>query len=139
MDLWLKQVIDQHLGKDTEPKKYAIQFKKRSNTDMDRLELIKMVADLVDKKHTVDLSSPERCICIDVMTNACLIGIADDYLKLKKYNIMELTGQSSVPGKGRAAAFQGGRVAADDKDKEGDKKGDKEQETEVRFFRLHDP
>ena len=50
------------------------------------------VADLVDKKHSVDLTCPDRCITIDILTNACLIGIADDYLKLKKFNIMELTG-----------------------------------------------
>lgn len=50
------------------------------------------VADLVDKKHSVDLTCPDRCITIDILTNACLIGIADDYLKLRKFNIMELTG-----------------------------------------------
>ena len=67
----VQPLLDKYLGESTEATSYCIVYKKRSNDEIDRLELIKKIADKVDKKHTVDLTMPKKTILIDVMTNVC--------------------------------------------------------------------
>ncbi len=80
-------LIDTYLSASMEPTTYCIVYKKRSNEDIDRLELIKKLADAVDKKHKVDLTMPKKAILIDIMVNVCCIGVCEDYFALRKYNV----------------------------------------------------
>eukprot|EP00286_Rhodomonas_abbreviata_P029744 CAMPEP_0181314620 /NCGR_PEP_ID=MMETSP1101-20121128/14920_1 /TAXON_ID=46948 /ORGANISM="Rhodomonas abbreviata, Strain Caron Lab Isolate" /LENGTH=285 /DNA_ID=CAMNT_0023421735 /DNA_START=15 /DNA_END=868 /DNA_ORIENTATION=- len=88
----VQPVVEQHLGAALEPTSYCLVFKKRSNPDIERTKLIDKVAELVDKKHKVDLTTPKRAVIIDVLANNCLIGVMDDYFTLKKCNLQELAG-----------------------------------------------
>ena len=68
-------MIDKYLGASTDATTYCIVFKKRNNDDVNRLDLIKLIADNVNKKHTVDLTLPKKAILLDIVTNICFIGI----------------------------------------------------------------
>ena len=82
-----KPLIEKYLSSSMEATSYCIVYKKRSNEELDRLELIKKIADLVDKKHTVELTMPKKTILVDVLMNVCCIGVCDDYFALRKYNV----------------------------------------------------
>lgn len=82
-----KPIIDKYLNASVDATSYSVVYKKRSNDELDRLELIKKIAESVDKKHTVDLTMPKKTILVDVILNVCCIGICDDYFALRKYNV----------------------------------------------------
>jgi len=126
----MQPIIDQYLSASAEPTSYCIVYKKRSNEDLDRLELIKKVADMVDKKHTVDLTMPKKAILLDVMTNVCCIGVCDDYFALRKYNVQELSaeGLKKAAKTGADSLLQGGRVSGKDAVKSEDKSKDKSKD-----------
>ncbi|EKX50890.1 hypothetical protein GUITHDRAFT_161739 [Guillardia theta CCMP2712] len=108
----VQPLIDEHLSAQAKETRYSIVFRKRSNDDVERIKIIDKIAQLVDKKHKVDLSSPEVCILVDILTNACCLGIAPDYFSFKKYNIHELLGIGTAKPKD---FMTGGRVAAPSK------------------------
>jgi tRNA acetyltransferase TAN1 len=94
----VQPVLDKYLNASMEATTYCIVYKKRSNEDLDRLVLIQKLAELVDKKHTVDLTMPKKAILIDVMTNVCCIGVCDDYFALRKYNVqVSLSAHPALP------------------------------------------
>ena len=45
---------------------YAIRQSIRNNNEVKNSELIKQIADLVDPRHKVNLSSPDKVILVDV-------------------------------------------------------------------------
>mmetsp|Transcript_11209 Transcript_11209/g.17610 ORF Transcript_11209/g.17610 Transcript_11209/m.17610 type:complete len:96 (-) Transcript_11209:791-1078(-) len=89
------------------------------------MDVIDKVAALVDKKHKVDLSTPEKCILVDVLTNTCVLGIVDNWMGFKKYNVMELCKPDSE-------ALSGGRVQKDEpkSEKKEEKDDDKKEKSE---------
>lgn len=115
-------IIDKYLSAGVEATTYCVVYKKRSNDEVDRLELIKKIADNVDKKHTVDLTMPKKAILIDIMTNVCCIGMADDYFALRKYNVQELAAEGlKVAAKaGQESTLSGGRVSGKSAEKSAD-------------------
>lgn len=77
-----------------EPTKYSIVVNKRHNTSLDRMKIIQSLAELIDFKnsaHKVDLKNPKITIVVEVIKGLCCLSILPDYIKLKKFNIHELT------------------------------------------------
>ncbi|KAI4286398.1 MAG: hypothetical protein L6R35_004347 [Caloplaca aegaea] len=78
--------------------KFAIRPTIRNHQAMKRDEIIKRVADLAGKPHTVDLTRYDRLILVDVYRTLNAIAqnilgmsvVSDDYEKFKRYNLAEI-------------------------------------------------
>ncbi|KAL8900616.1 MAG: hypothetical protein Q9207_005611 [Kuettlingeria erythrocarpa] len=71
--------------------KYAIRPTIRNNHTMKRDDVIKRVADLVGKPHTVDLKHYDRLILVDIYRNVLGMSIVgSNYEDLKRYNLAEI-------------------------------------------------
>lgn len=84
-------LFDKHFLKESHT--YSIIFNKRYNNNISRDEIIKELADIVaakNIKNKVDLKNPELCILVEVIKGLCCISVLPDYIKLKKYNLVEL-------------------------------------------------
>ncbi|OUM56833.1 hypothetical protein PIROE2DRAFT_25751, partial [Piromyces sp. E2] len=75
---------------DDEQKEYAIMIKIRNNSKMDRMEIIKGVAEVIGEKHKVNLTNPSLFVIIEIFKTVCGISVVDDYFKYKKYNMEEV-------------------------------------------------
>lgn len=77
----------------TTPKTFSIIVNKRYNNNVDRMGIIKELADIVTFKsnaHKVDLSNPQVTIVVEIIKGLCCLAVVPDYLQLKKYNLAEL-------------------------------------------------
>lgn len=77
-----------------EPTTYSIIVNKRLNASIDRMAVIKNLAELIDFKnsaHKVNLKNPKHTIVVEVIKGLCCLSILPDYFKLKKFNVSELT------------------------------------------------
>ncbi|XP_055701145.1 THUMP domain-containing protein 1 homolog [Phlebotomus papatasi] len=82
-----------------QPKSFSIIFNKRYNNAISRDDTIKELADIVTSKNPgnrVNLSEPEVSVIVEVIKGLCCVSILPDYLKLKKYNLVELVGASKA-------------------------------------------
>ncbi|KAI4141722.1 MAG: hypothetical protein L6R39_005213 [Caloplaca ligustica] len=71
--------------------KFAIRPTVRNHNTMKRDDIIKRVADLVGKPHTVDLKCYDKLILVDVYRNILGMSVVgSDYEKLKRYNLAEI-------------------------------------------------
>jgi tRNA acetyltransferase TAN1 len=84
-----EMIIEKNLNL-LEPTTWAIFVKIRNNTKLDRDEVIKQVAEFVDKKHIVNLKEPKQAIVIEVLNHVCGMSILKDYMELKKYNLEQI-------------------------------------------------
>ncbi|XP_055373346.1 THUMP domain-containing protein 1 homolog [Condylostylus longicornis] len=72
---------------------YSIQFNKRYNDVIHRMDVIRNLAKRVSDKsptNKVDLKNAEWCVIVEIIRGLCLLSIVPEYLRLKKYNIAEL-------------------------------------------------
>ncbi|PKS07080.1 hypothetical protein jhhlp_005677 [Lomentospora prolificans] len=87
------------IGSDTNAisSKYAIRPNIRASS-VKRDEVINRVAALVGSKHTVNLTSPDKVILIEVFKNFCGMSVVDGprWETLRKYNVNELYKQAST-------------------------------------------
>ncbi|RSH88846.1 hypothetical protein EHS25_003074 [Saitozyma podzolica] len=70
--------------------KFAIHTNSRNSDRLDRLDMIKRVADEVvalGNGHTVDLKSPDRTVLVEVNKNLLGISVVQDYERFRKYNV----------------------------------------------------
>lgn len=77
------------------PKTFAIVVNKRYNNSIDRMKVIKELADIVVFKniqHKVDLKNAELTVVVEVIRGLCCLAVLPDYIKLKKFNLAELVG-----------------------------------------------
>lgn len=75
------------------PSTFSINFSRRYNSDIQRDDVIKELADLVALKNPlnkVNLKEPEQSVIVEIIKGHCLLSVLPDYLKLKKYNLNEL-------------------------------------------------
>ncbi|KAL8926512.1 MAG: hypothetical protein Q9208_002839 [Pyrenodesmia sp. 3 TL-2023] len=71
--------------------KFAIRPTIRNNHAMKRDDVIKRVADLVGKSHTVDLKHYDRLVLIDIYRNVLGMSVVGStYENLKRYNLAEI-------------------------------------------------
>ncbi|XP_061392792.1 THUMP domain-containing protein 1 homolog [Musca vetustissima] len=122
-----------------EPTTFSIVFNKRFNNDINRDTLIKELADIIhakNVKHKVDLKYAKKSLIVEVIKGLCCLSVAEDYMAMKKYNLVELgrhnqnyDGNSSdkLNDDKAAIADVNEKSADDDKTKENPK--DKSDET----------
>lgn len=76
-----------------EPKTYSIIFNRRSNNNIKRDEIIEDLAEIILQKNPgnkADLKNPEIAVVVEVIRGICLLSIAPNYYKFKKYNLLEI-------------------------------------------------
>lgn len=76
-----------------EPTTFSIVFNKRFNNDISRDTLIKELADIIhakNVKHKVDLKYAKKSLIVEVIKGLCCLAVAEDYMGMKKYNLVEL-------------------------------------------------
>ncbi|MCJ1226339.1 hypothetical protein MMC12_002989 [Toensbergia leucococca] len=77
---------------------FAIRTTIRNNSSLKRDAVIKQVADAVGKRHTVDLTTPDLIILVEVYKNICGMSVVDgDFHKLKRYNLAEIYNPTPKP------------------------------------------
>uniref|UniRef100_L2GI88 Pyruvate decarboxylase n=1 Tax=Colletotrichum fructicola (strain Nara gc5) TaxID=1213859 RepID=L2GI88_COLFN len=71
---------------------YAIRPSIRSNSSIERDDLIKQIASTIDQRHKVNLSNPDRVILVDIFQSYCGMSVINgsDWDGLKKLNINEM-------------------------------------------------
>lgn len=93
------ELFDKHFLK--QPSTFAIIFNRKYNSEMNRDEIIKQLAELVHLKNMgnkVNLKTPEKTIICEVLKGMCMLTVVPDYFKLKKFNLHEL-GKKDVDDK----------------------------------------
>ncbi|XP_043248501.1 THUMP domain-containing protein 1 homolog [Colletes gigas] len=76
-----------------EPKTFSIVFNRHCNNNIHRDEVIEDLAEIINKKNPgnkADLKNPELAVIVEVIRGICLISIAPNYYKFKKYNLLEI-------------------------------------------------
>ncbi|XP_011342222.1 THUMP domain-containing protein 1 homolog isoform X2 [Ooceraea biroi] len=76
-----------------EPKTFSIVFNRRSNNSIKRNEIIEDLAEIIARKNPgnkADLKNPEIAVVVEVIRGICLLSIAPNYYKFKKYNLIEI-------------------------------------------------
>ncbi|GAB0094624.1 THUMP domain-containing protein [Sergentomyia squamirostris] len=100
-----------------EPKTFSIVFNKRYNNAISRDDVIKELADVVTSKNPgnkVNLTEPEMSVIVEVIKGVCCVSVLPEYLKLKKYNLLELAGGGNIPKTAETTSVVGAEAAADD-------------------------
>jgi len=71
---------------------YAIRPSIRSNSSLDRDELISQIAKAVNPRHKVNLTNPDKVVLVDVFQSFCGMSVFErsDWDGLKKLNVNEL-------------------------------------------------
>ncbi|KAK2064047.1 THUMP domain-containing protein [Colletotrichum caudatum] len=91
--------IEQQVTRAEEPREaekpaftYAIRPSIRSNSSLDRDELISQIAKAVNPRHKVNLTNPDKVVLVDVFQSFCGISVIEssDWDGLKKLNVNEL-------------------------------------------------
>ncbi|KZC08338.1 THUMP domain-containing protein 1 [Dufourea novaeangliae] len=91
----IKQKADAMLEKyfAQEPKTFSIVFNRHSNSNIHREEVIEDLAEIISKKNPgnkADLKNPELAVIVEVIRGVCLMSVAPNYYKFKKYNLLEI-------------------------------------------------
>lgn len=76
-----------------EPKTFSIVFNKRYNNSVERMAIIRELADIVAFKnvqHKVDLKNAELSVVVEIIKGLCCLTVLPDYNELKKFNLVEL-------------------------------------------------
>lgn len=88
----IKPLIEQYFPTEAlTPQKFAVLYEARANTGIERMKIINAVAKSVPQLHKVDLSNPDKTIIVQVAKTICMIGVAEKYKELSKYNLRQLT------------------------------------------------
>lgn len=91
----IKENIDVLVEKyfNDESKTFSVVYNHRNNNSLNRDEVIKEIAAIVDSKnktHSVNLKQPQLAIIVEVIRGMCLLSVVPDYIKFKKYNLHQL-------------------------------------------------
>ncbi|EXV06243.1 THUMP domain protein [Metarhizium robertsii] len=83
------------------PYTYAIRHNIRNHTTFKSGEVIQKIAGLIDAKHCVNLSKPDKVILVEIFQLFCGISVVDgkEWEELKRYNMNELYSLTPVVGK----------------------------------------
>ena len=110
------RVLAPHFYQDNTLWKFAVVYKARNNTNVNRDDIIKTLASLAtrngDYAHTVDLRNPDLTIVVEIIKSNCCIGVVRDFTKLKRYNIhsiMETFNEGSQDVVGKTEGSMGGK------------------------------
>jgi tRNA acetyltransferase TAN1 len=107
---------------------YGIRPSIRNHSALKRKEIIDTVAGLIDKRHKVDLSHPDKTILVEFYQNICGVSVVDtkDWERLKRYNLDQIYAQSGQSASlvdprnaaraARAEAKEGGKTEGNETD-----------------------
>ncbi|XXG53172.1 hypothetical protein AAC387_Pa03g1314 [Persea americana] len=88
----IKPLIAQYFPTETQtPQKFAVLYEARANTGIDRMKIVNLVAKTVPEPHKVDLNNPDKTIIVQVAKTVCMVGVAERYKELSKFNLRQLT------------------------------------------------
>ncbi|CAL7936343.1 unnamed protein product [Xylocopa violacea] len=76
-----------------EPKTFSIVFNRHSNSNIHRDEVIEDLAEIISKKNPgnkADLKNPEFAVIVEMIRGVCLMSVAPNYYKFRKYNLLEI-------------------------------------------------
>ncbi|KAI4480418.1 hypothetical protein M0802_012977 [Mischocyttarus mexicanus] len=76
-----------------EPKTFSIVLNRHSNDSIKREIIINDLAEIIKKTNPgnrANLKNPELAVVVEVIRGLCLISIAPDYYKYRKYNLLEI-------------------------------------------------
>lgn len=76
-----------------EGKTFSINYNRRHNNDIKRMEIIEKLADLVylkNSKHSVNLTTPEFSVIVEIIKGLCCLSVVEEYIQLRKYNLIEI-------------------------------------------------
>ncbi|XP_066590413.1 THUMP domain-containing protein 1 homolog [Prorops nasuta] len=76
-----------------EPKTFSIVFNRHTRNNIGRNEIIQDLAAIVMQKNPgnrANLKDPEIAVVVEIIKNICLISIAPNYFRYKKYNMLEI-------------------------------------------------
>ncbi|XP_024872993.1 THUMP domain-containing protein 1 homolog isoform X5 [Temnothorax curvispinosus] len=87
-----------------EPKTFSIVFKyecssRRSNNSIKRDEIIEDLAEIILRKNPgnkADLKNPDIAVIVEAIRGICLLSIAPNYYKFKKYNLVEICKSTKI-------------------------------------------
>lgn len=116
------KLFDKHFL-NTTPQTFSIVVNKRYNNNIDRMEIIRELADIITFKnaaHKVDLRDPRLTVIVEVIKGLCCLSVVPDYLQLKKYNLIELAAKpkESKNGNNEKVAETKVETVSDDKNEE---------------------
>ncbi|KAK5625554.1 hypothetical protein RRF57_001270 [Xylaria bambusicola] len=94
---------------------YAIRPTLRAHSTLKRTEVIDKVANMISKRHKVDLKNPDKVIIIEIFQTFCGMSVVgEDWEAMKRYNIHELYSaalkSAADPGEPEEAKEEGGDV-----------------------------
>ncbi|XP_072396392.1 THUMP domain-containing protein 1 homolog [Diabrotica undecimpunctata] len=81
------------------PTTFSIVYNHRNNSNVNKDELLKAVAELVstaNPSNKVDLKNANVSIVIEVIRSMALIGVVPDFMKYKKYNLLAVVDTEQV-------------------------------------------
>ncbi|XP_015610113.1 THUMP domain-containing protein 1 homolog isoform X2 [Cephus cinctus] len=110
-----------------DPKTFSIVFNRHSNNSIERMKVIEELASIISEKNPgnkADLKNPEVAVVVEVIRGNCLISIAPNYFKYKKYNLLELCNLKEKDDK-----IEGKDENKQEKDDKEDKVEEKQEET----------
>ncbi|ODO11175.1 hypothetical protein I350_01779 [Cryptococcus amylolentus CBS 6273] len=94
---------------DHRPFKFAIDTNSRHSEKLERLDMIKTVAEQVTnlgQGHVVDLKKPEKSVIVEVYKNNLGVTVLEDFERFKKYNPGSVATQASLRlSKAKAASI----------------------------------
>ncbi|XP_024872990.1 THUMP domain-containing protein 1 homolog isoform X2 [Temnothorax curvispinosus] len=82
-----------------EPKTFSIVFNRRSNNSIKRDEIIEDLAEIILRKNPgnkADLKNPDIAVIVEAIRGICLLSIAPNYYKFKKYNLVEICKSTKI-------------------------------------------
>mmetsp|Transcript_5723 Transcript_5723/g.9881 ORF Transcript_5723/g.9881 Transcript_5723/m.9881 type:complete len:336 (+) Transcript_5723:218-1225(+) len=88
IEKYVKPLIEEHFpaGEGVTPVKFSVVLEVRANNSIPKNELIDLVAKLVPKPHSVDLTKPDKSVLVFLIKNVCLLGVVYKYHDFAKYN-----------------------------------------------------
>lgn len=84
--------------KDKSDVSYAVQFKCRLNSNLNKDHITRMIGRLVRQVNDsakVDFKNPDFTIMVEVMKGNCCLGVLPKYAHYRKYNLIELASSSN--------------------------------------------
>lgn len=106
---------------DVDSIQFAVDFEHRACEKLKRKDVIDTIAKAVPQPpHKVNLSAPQKTIVVQLVRNACAVGVVDGYKELARLNLRKLADGDDEPTQqqqGKKAASPALASAGKDKGK----------------------
>jgi len=83
---------------DAAPRTYAVALKRRNADSFPKAAAIKALASLVPSQHTVDLTTPDVTILVEVFKSNVGVSVVPGYAAHHQFNLHAATGKQARPG-----------------------------------------